>query len=145
MRKVFTEKDIKGIADMVIKHAMKHRNKTGATVVALSGELGAGKTTLTAAIGKQLGIKQKLASPTFILLKSHKIKNTNWKALHHIDAYRLTKPAEVNHINWEELTADPDNLIFLEWPEQIGEFLPKKAIRMTLKHKDKNTREITLK
>ena len=65
MRKIFTEKDIKGIADMVIAHALKHRNKTGATVVALSGELGAGKTTLTAAIGKQLGIKQKMASPTF--------------------------------------------------------------------------------
>jgi tRNA threonylcarbamoyladenosine biosynthesis protein TsaE len=73
MKKVFTENEIPAIAELVIQYIVKHKNKDGATIVALSGDLGAGKTTVTKEIANLLGIKDKVISPTFVLLKSYKL------------------------------------------------------------------------
>ncbi len=145
MKKIFTEKEIPEIAELIIKHIIKHRNKAGATLVALSGDLGAGKTTVTKQVAKLLGIKAPVISPTFVILKSYGLTKKDWKKFHHIDAYRLEKPKEASRIGWEALITDPGNVIFLEWPEQLGELLPKKHILVSLKHKDETKRELTLK
>jgi tRNA threonylcarbamoyladenosine biosynthesis protein TsaE len=135
MKKIFSKKDISAIADMVMAHIKKHRNKNDATVVALSGDLGAGKTTLVQAIAKELGIRRKLVSPTFVLLKSYKIpKGGEWSELHHIDAYRLTDPKHIKHIRFEEISTESRNLIIIEWPEQVGKYLPKHAVKIELSH-----------
>jgi tRNA threonylcarbamoyladenosine biosynthesis protein TsaE len=145
MQKVFSEKEIPQIAEEVIAQIYKKANNKGATVIALSGNLGAGKTTLTQAIGKKLGIKQKIASPTFILLKTYKFKNKNFKIFHHIDAYRLEKPEHVEKLLWSSLIKDPNNLIFLEWPEQVGKLLPKNIVKIKLSHTKDKKRKISLK
>ncbi len=145
MKKVFTENDIPAIAELVIQYIVKHKNSDGATIVALSGDLGAGKTTVTKEIAKILGIKDKVISPTFVLLKSYKLSKKEWRLFHHIDAYRFEKPEESNRIGWDTLVTDPGNVIFLEWPEQMGKLLPKKHITISLKHKSETKREITLK
>jgi tRNA threonylcarbamoyladenosine biosynthesis protein TsaE len=145
MKKVFTEKEIPEIADLVIKHIVKHRNKTGATLVVLLGDLGAGKTTLTKQVAKLLGIKKPVISPTFVILKSYKLAKKEWEQFHHIDVYRFEDPKEATKIGWEALLSDPGNVIFLEWPEQMGKLLPKKHISISLKHKSEVKREITLK
>lgn len=145
MKKVFSEAEIPEIADLVIEHILKHRNPKQATIVALSGDLGAGKTTLTKAIAKLLGIARPVISPTFVLLKSYKLAKKEWKLLHHIDAYRFEEPEQVHKIGWETLIADPANVIFLEWPEQLGKLLPKKHIALSLKHTKSGKREISIK
>lgn len=145
MKKVFSQEAVPDIATEVIKYILMHRNKTGATLVALSGDLGAGKTTLTKEVAKLLGIQKPVISPTFVLLKSYKLTKKQWKLFHHIDAYRFEKPEEVTRIGWETLVSDPGNIIFLEWPEQLGNLLPKKHISLKLKHKGETKREITLK
>jgi tRNA threonylcarbamoyladenosine biosynthesis protein TsaE len=145
MKKVFTENEIPAIAELVIQYIVKHKNKDGATIVALSGDLGAGKTTVTKEIANLLGIKDKVISPTFVLLKSYKLSKKDWKQFHHIDAYRLEAPKEISKLGWEKLTGDAGNVIFLEWPEQIEGLLPKKHISISLKHKSETKREITLK
>jgi tRNA threonylcarbamoyladenosine biosynthesis protein TsaE len=145
MQKIFSEKEIPEIAEDVMEYIYSKANKKGATVVALSGDLGAGKTTLSQALGKKLGIKQKMASPTFILLKTYKIKNKNFKALHHIDAYRLEKPEHVEKLLWSSLVQDPTNLVFLEWPEMVGKLLPKNIVKIKLAHTKDGKRKIVLK
>ena len=145
MQKIFSEKEIHIVAKTVLAHIYTKVNKKGATIVALSGDLGAGKTTLTQAIAKELGIKQKIASPTFILLKTYKIKNPHFTLMHHIDAYRLEKPEHVEKLLWNSLISDTNNLIFLEWPEQIGKLLPKNVVKIQLAHTKDGKRKIVVK
>jgi tRNA A37 threonylcarbamoyladenosine biosynthesis protein TsaE len=116
-----------------------------ATLVGLSGHLGAGKTAFVKAVAKVLGVKEDVTSPTFVIMKiyetgsqftihnsqfntSRSIQNTEperivdapWHRLIHIDAYRLEKREELEVLNWEQLVADPYNLIMIEWPENVG-------------------------
>jgi tRNA threonylcarbamoyladenosine biosynthesis protein TsaE len=107
--------------------------------------LGAGKTTLTKEIGRLLGVKKTVISPTFVLLKSYPIKHTPWKTFHHIDAYRFDKPEEVLKIGWSELIQDPKHLVFVEWPEKIGSMVPEDIITIFLKHAPKEKRHIEIK
>ena len=109
-----------------------------ATVVALSGDLGAGKTTFVQAVAKELGIKDQLASPTFVIEKIYEIRHpvSNFRRFIHIDAYRLKGGHDLEVLGWRELTTDPANLIFLEWPENVSEAVPSSAIPISLQTND---------
>lgn len=115
-----------------------------ATVVALQGDLGAGKTTFTQEVGKILGITENMHSPTFVIEKIYEIDFKGFKRLIHIDAYRIEKESELLHLGWEELVKNPENLIFIEWPENVQGLIPNEAIRISFKHVDENTREISI-
>lgn len=106
-----------------------------ATVVALSGDLGAGKTTFVQAIAKELGIEEPVNSPTFVIEKVYSIQGSTlnaFKCLVHIDAYRLNSAQEISVLGWPQLVADPGNLIFVEWPEHVSGAVPHDAIRIVL-------------
>jgi len=133
-------------------------NSKSATIVALSGELGAGKTHLTQRVAKLFGIKKKLASPTFVIMKFYEVKPTsprpsperrggilNFKKLIHIDAYRLKNSEELLKLGWKEILKDSGNLIFIEWPENVRSVMPKNRVKICLKHKGENKREIEVK
>jgi tRNA threonylcarbamoyladenosine biosynthesis protein TsaE len=104
----------------------------GATIVTLSGPLGAGKTTYAQGIARSLGVDEHVTSPTFVIEKKYDLIGQRWETLVHIDAYRLEKAPEIDILDWDALVADPKNLIVLEWPENIAEAVPKDAIRITL-------------
>ena len=118
--------------------------KQNARLITLSGDLGAGKTTLTQKIGELLEIKEKINSPTFVISKKYKIKSKNfpWKNLIHIDAYRLEREEDLELIGLKDDLKNPENLIFLEWPEMIEKWLPKDSTKIQLKYIDKDEREI---
>lgn len=141
MQKVFTKEDIEKLADSLIGKLSKLKNK-GATVVALSGELGAGKTTLTKEIGRLLGIEAVMVSPTFVIMKKYKLteKKYSWKNLIHIDAYRLEGSIELMKLGWEEIRADKENLIIVEWPEKVPECLTGGISQVILGHKGDEAR-----
>lgn len=111
-------------------------------VVALIGELGAGKTTFVQGFAKGIGIKEKIISPTFVLIKQHKIPKPK-KTLFHIDLYRLEKPS-VLELGLKDLFKDPNNLILIEWAEKIKKSLPKNTTFIEFKSLGENKREITL-
>lgn len=116
-----------------------------ATVVALEGDLGAGKTTFVKAAAEALGIQKTVTSPTFVLEKIYKIeKNSYFSHLIHIDAYRLENGAELLTLGWGALIEDPHNLIFIEWPERVAEVLPEGVRTIRFKFIDETTRILTI-
>ncbi len=110
-----------------------------ATVVALSGELGAGKTTFAQAVTKTLGVKETVNSPTFVIQRMYALANQKWQRLVHIDAYRLKSADELRALGWEEIVADKDNLIVIEWPENVPGAIPESAHRITIEIGDPST------
>lgn len=115
-----------------------------ATVVALEGDLGSGKTTFTQAIGKALKVEENMQSPTFVIMKVYSIDFKGFRNLIHIDAYRIEKDTELLHLGWEEILREPENLIFIEWPSNVSNLIPNDAKKIDLKFIDESTREITI-
>ncbi|MGC9602409.1 MAG: tRNA (adenosine(37)-N6)-threonylcarbamoyltransferase complex ATPase subunit type 1 TsaE [Minisyncoccia bacterium] len=112
------------------------QNKPHATLVALRGDLGSGKTTFVQALAKALGVTETLQSPTYVLMKSYDIpqgvalkspgvKATPFNKLVHIDAYRLENPKQFAAIKPEQFLQDPKILVCVEWPERVECELPK--------------------
>jgi tRNA threonylcarbamoyladenosine biosynthesis protein TsaE len=103
----------------------------GATLVTLSGELGAGKTSFVKAIARALGIEEIVNSPTFVLEKIYLLPGDQpFKRLVHIDTYRLSKGSDLAPLGFDELMRDAGNLILLEWPEKVADALPVPATRI---------------
>lgn len=108
--------------------------KTGhAFVLALKGELGAGKTTFVQAFAKELGVDGVLQSPTYVLMKSYDIPpdshasdvlGKQFTKLIHIDAYRLETPEQFSALRPEEFLGDPSTIVCIEWPEKVAGMLP---------------------
>ena len=104
----------------------------GATLVTLSGELGAGKTAFTKAVAKALGVEEIVNSPTFVLEKIYLLPEGKlFKRLIHIDAYRLEKGSDLTPLGFDELVRDVDNLILLEWPERVVDALHSPAVHLS--------------
>lgn len=107
----------------------------GATLITLSGELGAGKTSYAQGVAKAFGVIDHVTSPTFVLEKVYALvgKPGGFSRLVHIDAYRLKGGEELGPLGFDELMQDTGNLILLEWPERVADALPAPAVRITLK------------
>ncbi|MDO8493291.1 MAG: tRNA (adenosine(37)-N6)-threonylcarbamoyltransferase complex ATPase subunit type 1 TsaE [bacterium] len=104
--------------------------QAGATVVGLFGDLGAGKTSFTQGVAKAYGVKDHITSPTFVLEKIYKLNGSKYEHLVHIDAYRLEGGSEMSALGWDEVIMNPQNIIFIEWPERVEEVLPKNIIKI---------------
>lgn len=139
MKKILTLDKIEKVAQSFLQEVSKGNKKT-ATVLALYGDLGVGKTTITKEIAKQLGIVEKVISPTFVIMKIYKTNDKKFKHLIHIDAYRLEESKEIMQLGFEEILKNKDNLVIIEWPEKIEDRLPSNTHRIILEHKDDTTR-----
>lgn len=135
-----TEKVARELAEKIIPRQARDK----ATVVALEGELGAGKTTFTKAFAKALGVKEKLTSPTFVILKRFTIYDLRFKNLIHVDAYRLNSGEELKSLGIEEMLADPGNIILIEWAERVADILPAEHLTIHIDHISENERKITI-
>ncbi|MDP3948225.1 MAG: tRNA (adenosine(37)-N6)-threonylcarbamoyltransferase complex ATPase subunit type 1 TsaE [bacterium] len=129
-----SEQETKLIAEKIAKETKGH-------IFALTGELGAGKTIFAQGFAKGLGIKDRIISPTFVLIRQHKIPNTA-KTLYHLDLYRLEDTANLKELGLEEIWSDPNNIVLIEWAEKIKE-LPKNTIKILIQKQGDN-RLITL-
>lgn len=103
-------------------------------VISLEGDLGAGKTTFTQGFAKGLGIKDRIKSPTFVILKIYKIpKKNRFKKLIHVDAYRLGSK-DFKAFGWKEFVNDSQNLILVEWGNKIKDILPAASLIISFGH-----------
>lgn len=132
----FSEKETKNLAK-------KLAGKIKSGVVALTGELGAGKTTFVQGFAKGLGIKETIISPTFVLIRQHKLSERK-RVLYHIDLYRLVGTIDIHALGIWEIISNPNNLILIEWAEKIENNLPEGVIKIKIKKKGLNKRLITI-
>jgi len=112
------------------------------TVVALSGDLGAGKTALTKGIARGLGVTDTITSPTFTLVNEHAARDG--QRLYHVDLYRLDQPQQAVEIGIEEELA-PNGWTVIEWAEKLGDVLPADAVRIHIEIVGENERKITIR
>ena len=112
-----------------------------AVVVSLKGDLGSGKTTFVQGLAMGLGVKHRILSPTFVLMKKYKIPNTK-KQFYHIDCYRIKKASDLSALNLEKLFLNPQNIIVIEWAERIKKILPKNTIIFEFKFINEKQRKI---
>lgn len=129
----YSEEETKKLAQNLAKKFKKG-------VLALTGDLGTGKTTFATGFAKGLGIKEKIISPTFMLIRQHQIPNSD-KLFYHIDLYRIK---DLTQLGLREITSNLDNIILIEWAEKAKHLLPTNTTFINLKVLDKNKREITL-
>lgn len=147
VKEVKSIEELSLVAKGFLETLAKTSAKNTATVVGLSGDLGAGKTAFTKCIAEVLGIGDTVTSPTFILEKIYDIPEgailgTRFSKLVHIDAYRLEKGEEMGALGWGELLTDSRNLVFLEWPEQVTSALPKDMIKISFEFVSESVRRI---
>jgi tRNA threonylcarbamoyladenosine biosynthesis protein TsaE len=114
----------------------------GGDCVALTGELGAGKTCLSQGIASGLGVPDcyLVASPTFTLINEYPGKET---ALYHLDFYRLAGSEDLEEIGYQEYLTR-GGVVVVEWAEKIPEAIPEKAICITLSYAGEHARKIEI-
>lgn len=139
--------ELRAVAEGFLKNISKSPLKETATVVGLSGDLGAGKTAFVKCIASILGITEVVTSPTFILEKVYIIPRGSMMGdrflkLIHIDAYRLEGGREMRALDWDALVLDEKNLIFIEWPEQVNEAMPKDIVNLTFEYAGEGVRQV---
>ena len=138
--------ELENVAREVVARAEEASKKSGhAVVIALHGNLGAGKTTFTKHLAKVLGIEENVVSPTFVIQKQFKISDGAFSQLIHIDTYRIDLQDELVRLGWAENVAEKGNLIAVEWPENIPDLLPENTIHIYFTHVNDTTREIEIK
>jgi tRNA threonylcarbamoyladenosine biosynthesis protein TsaE len=110
-------------------------------VVAISGELGAGKTTLVRAICRGYGVTTEVTSPTYALVHDYASPRG---PVHHLDLYRLSGPADLTNVGWDDIIG-AEALVLIEWPERAAGRLPSPAVHLALEHlRDDPQRRILL-
>lgn len=106
------------------------RAATAPLVIALSGELGAGKTTLAQAICRGAGVHASVTSPTFALVQRYQGARA---PVYHIDLYRLESARELVNLGWDDVLRD-DALVLIEWPERADGHIPDDALHIEIEH-----------
>jgi len=97
-------------------------------VVALSGDLGAGKTCFVQGVAEALGVKERVTSPTFVIVREHQ----GIVPILHMDVYRLKNLQELTDLGYEEML-DPGSVMFIEWGDALGPLLPDEYLEIEIK------------
>ena len=113
-------------------------NLKNESIILLSGDLGAGKTTLVGGILNELGYKDHVVSPTFNILKCYFDVTPN---VFHIDAYRLE---DQNHDIGLEEFIEGEGICFIEWPKFIEELIPNRNLKINIYRIDDNSRKFEI-
>jgi tRNA threonylcarbamoyladenosine biosynthesis protein TsaE len=147
MKKFITksEKETEKLGKEFGKKILKEKPGKTAKILFLEGDLGGGKTTFLKGFARGLGIKEKILSPTFILIRKFQISNSKFQNFYHIDCYRIEKPREFLNLGFKKIIKNPKNIVAIEWANRIHQIIPKKVLQIKFKILNKNQRQITIK
>lgn len=143
----FSSAETKKLGRVLAQKILKRGpNKKGATVLALTGNLGGGKTTFVQGFFRGLRLKEKAVSPTFIIMRRSTIRSgVGFKNIFHVDAYRLNGAADLEALGFRNIFSNPKNIILVEWAKKVKQILPKNSIWLRFRHGAKeNERRINL-
>jgi tRNA threonylcarbamoyladenosine biosynthesis protein TsaE len=141
--KSITKTDLPLLAQEVLR-AAKNVHADGAVVIALHGDLGAGKTTFVQSLAHTLGVTEHVTSPTFTIMKGYETTDEVFQNLIHMDAYRIDDESELAPLRFGDILQAPGTLFCIEWAEKIATALPANIIHLTLNVVDENTRTVHL-
>jgi tRNA threonylcarbamoyladenosine biosynthesis protein TsaE len=127
----------------IISHSPDQTRAIGALVgkvvsrgslLLLSGDIGAGKTTFVQGLARPLDTGDQIQSPTFTIVAEHSGADLDGRPLHlyHVDLYRLEGDTDLDSIGLDEYLADPDGITVIEWPERGRDWLPKEYLLIEL-------------
>ena len=138
-----TPEQTKKLGQLLAKEVLKNPRKKRAFVLALKGDLGGGKTTFLQGFVLALGLKQRITSPTFIIVKRVSLNKGQFRDFYHIDCYRIKEPKELTALGFREILAFPQNIVAIEWAERVEKILPKDTMTIEFEFIDQQTRKIT--
>lgn len=129
-------------AELVAWGVALGRDARAPLVIALTGELGVGKTTLVQAICRGYGVTGDVTSPTYALV--HEYTSSSRSPVYHLDLYRIERSDELQNIGWDDIMA-AHALVLVEWPERAGDQLPHDHLPIALDYlPDDPTRRLLL-
>ena len=134
----------KKIGEKLAKKILKSHQGKEAKILSLVGDLGGGKTTFLQGFAKGLGIKEKILSPTFIIMRKFSIFNFQFSNFYHIDCYRIKKPKELLDLGFKKIISDPKNIVAIEWADRVRKIIPKHTIWIKFEFINKETRRIVI-
>ena len=106
-------------------------------VIALSGDLGAGKTCFVQGAASALGVRERVTSPTFVLVREYQGSSP----ILHMDVYRLGNLQELTDLGYEEFL-DPSWVVFIEWGDAVGPLLPDEILEIVMRAEENDVRSI---
>lgn len=123
-------------------------------IVALVGDLGSGKTTFVQGLARELGIRRRITSPTFIIMNKHHIPRSIATSLplhsrrithfYHIDLYRVHRSRDLRLLGFKELLRNRKNFVAIEWAERAKRFIPRSATWVTFQHGVRSNERIVI-
>jgi len=127
--------------------AISHKPLT----IALSGDLGSGKTTFVQGFAQGLGISSKIISPTFILMRKYAVSpstvhRSQFTFFYHVDLYRFEDniESEVRNLGLTDIWGKPGNVVVIEWAEKIKDLIPRGSTWIKFEVLDENRRKIVM-
>ncbi|MEK7555573.1 MAG: tRNA (adenosine(37)-N6)-threonylcarbamoyltransferase complex ATPase subunit type 1 TsaE [Patescibacteria group bacterium] len=151
----FSSNQTKRIAKFLASRLFEKCSHKNALVLALIGDLGSGKTTFIQGFARAMGVKKRITSPTFVIVKSYKsrrevgiptkasgLKAKSYQKIYHLDCYRIKNPKEILDLEFKKIVSNPENVVLIEWADKIKKLLPKKTIWLNFSHGDKDRERI---
>ena len=149
----------KKLAEKIAKQIIKKGPEGQAFVIGLKGDLGGGKTTFVQGFAKGLGIKEKILSPTFVIMKKYEVRSTKKRRkktselqtsdfrlyLYHFDCYRIKNPKEILGLGFKEIISNPENIVVVEWADKIKKIMPKNTLWLNFEFINESTGKITFR
>lgn len=150
MRKTFltkSEQETQGVAQNFAKNILMKKNKNP-VFLALEGDLGTGKTIFLKGLARGLGIKKRITSPTFVIIKKYNLspktsKFSQYRTFFHIDCYRIKNYEDLLDLGWSDIIRERA-IIAVEWADRIKKIIPSDATKIRLKVVDENRRKIVI-
>ena len=155
--KILAKEILKGGLFEKVLSVGSRRNSSKALVLGLEGDLGGGKTIFLQGLAKGLGIRQKILSPTFVIMRKFKIPlkeifrfparqaKFRFQTFYHIDCYRIQKPKEILDLEFKKILANPKNIIAIEWADRIKKIIPKDSVWIKFGFVNQKVRKIMIK
>lgn len=129
----------------LLEKLKEREHNSSAVVLALSGDLGAGKTALTKILAGELEIEEPITSPTFVIMKRYETGDEHFTELVHIDAYRIEALDEMRVLGFHEILTEAGVIVCIEWAERVKDVLPPDAVHIHVDINDDFSRTITIR
>lgn len=132
-------RETKKAGGILAEKILKNKKKV---ILGLEGDLGSGKTTFIQGLARGLKIKEKIASPTFVIFKKYSVQKRNF---YHIDCYRINSSDDLIDLGFEEILKSDKNIIVIEWAERIKDILPKNILWIKFEYLNQNKRKLSIR